>query len=457
MKKTIFCLGILISSITYGQVNTLKESIYFSLGKTSLSKAHKSKLDSVLRLIKSSNSYNGEIKGYTCNIGSTSINKMISNLRALNVYNYLIDKGAKRANLTYIGLGEQNPQGDNSTESGRRQNRRADIELILELMDAPNNTRVVSEYTGFLNNEANKNTNANSASNIKIDNVEPSEFKPSVALGPNFSSGQFAAATATRIEASNGIVIDINKNTLITNSKVPVEMDFKDFSMNSEIIKKGLQTKSGKDELSLFAAFNTNLTQEYQDLGISPKDPLKVLIPGDYDPRIKLYSNHKNWTLDTINKLSYDEYKHAYVVDVINNNQMIGLLRPIAEEPTDTLIYLKIKIKGLDPKLIRPYVIYDDCTISQGYHYKGKFFIFPISKISNQYRLRAAYTDYSTKSPEAYSLNFDITGLTPVGKVPKREKGSIITMRYPDKVFMKKEKLPVSSLCETPREAAIQK
>jgi hypothetical protein len=196
------------------------------------------------------------------------------------------------------------------------------------------------------------------------------------------------------------------------------------------------------------SAFNISVTQEYQDLSINPNKPLIVYIPGEYDSSIALYSNHKNWTLDTINKFKYDESRKAYEVSVISGNQMFGLLKPINNHPTDTIVYLKVKIKGQKPENIKPYIIYDDCTIAEGRHLKGKFFIFPITKISETYRLRAAYTDYSTKTPEPYSLNFDVKNLLPIGKAPMRKEGDIITMKLPGKVFMKQEKLPASSLCE---------
>ncbi|MFY7862068.1 MAG: OmpA family protein [Chitinophagales bacterium] len=449
MRRIIILLIVIASNSARSQVNTLKESIFFGLGKTSLSKENKRKLDSIIVQINSTNTYNGDIKGYTCNIGSMSINKMVSNLRALNVYNYLIDNGAHKENLTYVGLGSENPVGNNKTEKGRRLNRRADLELLLELSDgvtSASNPRNSSEYTGIMSNKNDNNQN---------DNDEP--FQPTTELGPEFTSGNLSAATNTRIMSTNGIVLDIDKNTFITASKEPVNIDFKDYSRNSEVIRKGIQTKGNNLEYKLLSAFNISATQEYQDLGINPNKPLVVYIPGDYDQNIALYSNHKNWTIDTINKLRYDESKNAYEISVINSNQMFGLLKPVNNQPTDTIVYLKIKIKGQKPANIKPYVIYDDCTISAGKHLKGKFFIFPITKISETYRLRAAYTDYSTKTPEPYSLNFDIKNLMPVGKVPMRKEGDIITMKHPDKVFMIQEKLPVSSLCEMNKEMESQK
>ena len=501
------------------QVQSLKESIYFGLGKTSLSREHKAKLDSILIVLKSSKSYSGEIKGYTCTIGSVSINKIVSNLRALNVYNYLIDRGAKKDNFTYIGLGSTNPQASNSTAAGRVKNRRADVEVILSITDAPSTSnsssgnptktssstsgitygtsRIASEYTGYQRNYKPSSTsgtssststsssvnsattgsgssssssasssNSSSSSNTKIDSKETSTsisssggkanatgsaakeaFTPAVELGPEFTSGKFPAAGNVKVTSSNGILWEIDKNTFVTSSKEPIEVDFKDYTRNAEIIRKGLSTKGNGKEYRILGAFNVNFTQEYQDLAINSRQPLRVFIPGEYDENMALYSNHKNWTRDTMNKLTYDDYRKAYVISVVNNSQMLALMKPVASS-TEKLEYLKIKIKGLSPDYIKPYIIYDDCTISNGSRLSGKWFIFPIAKRSGTYRLRAAYTDYSSKSGQPYSLNYDINNLDKLTNLKTSDEEGKITVKYPEKISMSMDKLPISSLCE---------
>jgi outer membrane protein OmpA-like peptidoglycan-associated protein len=94
MKKILSILILFVAISTYSQVHTLKESIYFGLGKTSLSGYHKQKLDSIVTLLKNSKSYVGEVKGHTCNLGSVHINKVISNLRALNVFKLFSRQGS---------------------------------------------------------------------------------------------------------------------------------------------------------------------------------------------------------------------------------------------------------------------------------------------------------------------------------------------------------------------------
>lgn len=135
MKKILSILILFAATSAHSQIHTLKESIYFGLGKTSLNRPQKQKLDSIVTLLKNSKSYVGEVKGHTCNLGSLRINKVISNLRALNVLNYLVDKGIKRDKFSYSSFGFSQPVADNRSQQGRALNRRTDVEVVLSLFD----------------------------------------------------------------------------------------------------------------------------------------------------------------------------------------------------------------------------------------------------------------------------------------------------------------------------------
>lgn len=64
------------------------------------------------------------IKGYTDNLGPQSYNKRLSQHRTRTVATYLKKKGIDAERITAKGYGMQNPVADNSTEQGRKQNRR---------------------------------------------------------------------------------------------------------------------------------------------------------------------------------------------------------------------------------------------------------------------------------------------------------------------------------------------
>ena len=64
------------------------------------------------------------IEGYSSSDGSDEYNQELSKQRAISVRNYLIDLGIDPDRLEVVGLGEDNPIGDNDSVSGRAINRR---------------------------------------------------------------------------------------------------------------------------------------------------------------------------------------------------------------------------------------------------------------------------------------------------------------------------------------------
>ena len=67
--------------------------------------------------------------GHTDSTGSEQYNLDLSRRRADSVSNYLVSRGVARARIETIGYGEQYPVADNTTESGRAQNRRVEIRI----------------------------------------------------------------------------------------------------------------------------------------------------------------------------------------------------------------------------------------------------------------------------------------------------------------------------------------
>lgn len=65
------------------------------------------------------------IEGHTDNIGASDHNLALSKRRAESVVNYLVENNhIDRSRLTAVGFGDTRPIADNSTEEGKRQNRR---------------------------------------------------------------------------------------------------------------------------------------------------------------------------------------------------------------------------------------------------------------------------------------------------------------------------------------------
>jgi outer membrane protein OmpA-like peptidoglycan-associated protein len=68
-----------------------------------------------------------EVQGYTDSVGSSGGNKILSELRAKKIVDFLTDAGVDASKLKAVGNGEDNPVGDNGTTEGRRLNRRVEF------------------------------------------------------------------------------------------------------------------------------------------------------------------------------------------------------------------------------------------------------------------------------------------------------------------------------------------
>ena len=70
------------------------------------------------------------VNGYADNTGTNDYNLKLSGQRAAAVVEYLVDMGISPQRLSSKGYGSQNPIGDNSTEEGKRMNRRVEFVII---------------------------------------------------------------------------------------------------------------------------------------------------------------------------------------------------------------------------------------------------------------------------------------------------------------------------------------
>ncbi len=102
------------------------KSVQFELGSAAITPASAAILNEAAKLLKD---YEGSFKvvGNTCSLGSDASNQTLSERRAASVKNYLVNRGISANRLTPVGLGESQPKYDNSTDQGRRMNRRVDF------------------------------------------------------------------------------------------------------------------------------------------------------------------------------------------------------------------------------------------------------------------------------------------------------------------------------------------
>ena len=99
----------------------------FAAGGTALTPDARASLDVIARLLLMEPVGMITIEGYTDNVGSAAANLRLSEVRARAVRDYLIHAGIHGDRITATGKGEANPVAPNTTEAGRRQNRRVEI------------------------------------------------------------------------------------------------------------------------------------------------------------------------------------------------------------------------------------------------------------------------------------------------------------------------------------------
>lgn len=119
---------------------SLSGSILFDSGKADI-KAEAlplfNKIGDILRLYKD---YHIEIEGHTDNVpinnSKFESNNWLSSARALNAAMYLInEKGLSPETLSWTGRGEYDPVASNTTEDGRKKNRRIEIKIYSDVIN----------------------------------------------------------------------------------------------------------------------------------------------------------------------------------------------------------------------------------------------------------------------------------------------------------------------------------
>lgn len=103
--------------------------VLFDFNKYTLKPEAREKLAKVSGILLAYPDLKLQVEGYTDSIGSDEYNQKLSEERANGVRDYLVSQSVSDANVTAAGYGKNNPVADNSTNSGRAQNRR--VELVV--------------------------------------------------------------------------------------------------------------------------------------------------------------------------------------------------------------------------------------------------------------------------------------------------------------------------------------
>ena len=108
------------------------DNVYFDTAKVTLKAESNKTLNDLFDILKAKPTMIIELQGHTDNVGNTTANQKLSEDRANAVKDYLEKKGIASSRITTKGFGDTQPIEDNSTEEGRKKNRRTVVKIVKE-------------------------------------------------------------------------------------------------------------------------------------------------------------------------------------------------------------------------------------------------------------------------------------------------------------------------------------
>jgi len=105
--------------------------ILFETGRANLTANLQTNLARIAGILMVYKEPNIMVEGHTDNVGSRELNQKLSEDRATNVMNFLVENGVEAGRLNAVGSAFDKPIADNATPEGRAKNRRVDL-IIME-------------------------------------------------------------------------------------------------------------------------------------------------------------------------------------------------------------------------------------------------------------------------------------------------------------------------------------
>ena len=109
--------------------NAKAATLHFTEDSAAIAQDSRNRLSALADALKACGGVVVEVRGFTDSVGSSDGNKILSELRAKKIVDFLTDAGVEASKLTAVGKGEDDPISDNGTAEGRRLNRR--VEFVL--------------------------------------------------------------------------------------------------------------------------------------------------------------------------------------------------------------------------------------------------------------------------------------------------------------------------------------
>jgi outer membrane protein OmpA-like peptidoglycan-associated protein len=127
MDKLAVAAALAVKEEPRGTVITLPGAVLFPTAKWDLLPGAREKLDQVAEALKNQADHKMIVEGHTDSQGTESSNMELSQRRAQSVRDYLVSRGVPSEIISATGVGQSRPVSDNSSASGRANNRRVEI------------------------------------------------------------------------------------------------------------------------------------------------------------------------------------------------------------------------------------------------------------------------------------------------------------------------------------------
>jgi outer membrane protein OmpA-like peptidoglycan-associated protein len=122
--------GVEVTRPSEGEIAlNLTSDILFDFNSADLRSSSRATLDGLANNFRQYPDNQILVEGHTDSVGSDAYNQRLSEQRAANVADYLIDRGVSASSVTVYGYGELRPKSTNDTAEGRQLNRRVEIHI----------------------------------------------------------------------------------------------------------------------------------------------------------------------------------------------------------------------------------------------------------------------------------------------------------------------------------------
>jgi outer membrane protein OmpA-like peptidoglycan-associated protein len=128
--------GIKIKQVARGVQITGDDKVLFDSGKSDVKSEGQNFVALLAKALNERTKANVLVEGHTDNVGAAAYNQTLSEQRAASIKQALVVRGVNAARIQSAGLGMTVPVVDNSTPEGRQANRRTDVIVLGETVEA---------------------------------------------------------------------------------------------------------------------------------------------------------------------------------------------------------------------------------------------------------------------------------------------------------------------------------